>query len=70
MYAEVVLDVAELLDLLLAELALEDVLEASRLVVDAEALDVVLGELLRGIVCGQLVLVWVSAIFLFFHDVT
>ena len=71
MYAEVVLDVAELLDFLLAELALEDVLEAPRLVVDAKALDVVLGELLRGVVCGHLVFVWVNEILIiFFHDVT
>ena len=70
MYAEVVLDVAELLDLLLAELALEDVLEAPRLVVDAEALYVVLGELLRGVVCGHLVFVRVNEILIFFHDVT
>ena len=46
MNAEVVLNVAEFLDLLLAELTLEDVLKAPCLVVDSESLDVVLGKLL------------------------
>ena len=70
MNAEVVLNVAEFLDLLLAELTLEDVLKAPCLVVDSESLDVVLSELLRGVVCSHLVLVWVSEILILFHDVT
>ena len=70
MYAEVVLDVAELLDLLLAELTLEDVLESACLVVDAQSLDVMLGELLTGEVRGHLEFVDVFIIVVLFHDVT
>ena len=71
MHAEVILDVAELLDLLLAELTLEDVLEAACLVVDAQSLDVVLGKLLTGVVRGQLEFVYVPIIVVVrFHDVT
>ena len=70
MNAEVVLNIAEFFDLLLAELTLEDVLEPACLVVDSESLDVVLCKLLRGVVCSHLVLVWVSEILILFHDVT
>lgn len=52
-----VLNIAELFDLLAAEQALENVLEAACLVVDAESFGVMARKLLGGVVRGHFVFV-------------
>ena len=70
MDAQMVLNVTEFLDFLLAEQALENVLEAAGLVVDAEALGVVLRKLLGGVVRGHFEFVWVRLVLFLVNDVT
>ena len=70
MDAQMVLNVTEFLDFLLAEQALENVLEAAGLVVDAEALNVVLRKLLGSVVRGHFEFVWVHLMLFLVNDVT
>ena len=70
MDAQMVLNVTEFLDFLLAEQALENVLEAAGLVVDAEALNVVLCKLLGSVVRGYFEFVWVRLVLFLVNDVT